>query len=82
MENDTLTFYKSKLGGQWRWRYQAAGNSEKLANGGESYRSLDDAINSAFRVCGIFDFNLDNLANENSLSVMRADNVTVHVRVL
>lgn len=50
---DKLSFYQSRGSRQWRWRYQAEGNFEKLANGGESYHSLDDCVNSAFRVCGI-----------------------------
>jgi hypothetical protein len=54
MEYDTLTFYQTGIfKKQWRWRYQAAGNSAKLANGGESYVDIANAIDSAFRVCGL-----------------------------
>jgi hypothetical protein len=52
--DDKLTFYRSGLlKKQWRWRYQAGGNSEKLANGGESYHRLEDAMKAAFRVVGL-----------------------------
>lgn len=50
---DTLTFYKSKGSSEWRWRYQAQGNFERLANGGESYHSLESCMDSAYRVCGM-----------------------------
>jgi hypothetical protein len=50
---DTLTFYQSDGSDEWRWRYQAEGNFEKLANGGESYQNLDACAESAFRVCGL-----------------------------
>lgn len=54
MDHDTLTFYQSGLlVKKWRWRYQAAGNSEKLANGSQGYKDLDWALTSAFRVCGL-----------------------------
>lgn len=55
MDEDRLTIYKSRalLRSGWRWRYQAAGNNSKLANGGEAYNSVSDAIESAFRVVGI-----------------------------
>lgn len=37
---------------QWRWRYVAAGNSAKLANGGEGYGKLEDCVLAAARVVG------------------------------
>lgn len=53
MEYDTITLYKSWMSRQWRWRYQALGNGAKLANGGESYAHVHDALVSAFRVCDL-----------------------------
>lgn len=56
MKYDRLTFYKGRSlvkGGSWRWRFQAAGNGAKLANGGESYKHLADAIAGAARVTAI-----------------------------
>jgi hypothetical protein len=54
MDHDTLTFYQSGIFTQkWRWRYQAAGNGENLANGGQGYKDRDWALKSAYRVCGL-----------------------------
>ena len=51
---DTLTFYKSGiLNRGWRWRYRSGGNFSNLANGGESYEKLEDAMKAAFRVLGL-----------------------------
>jgi hypothetical protein len=50
---DILSFYRSEGSRQWRWRYQAEGNSERLANGGEEYHSLEACMESAFRVCDL-----------------------------
>lgn len=49
---DKLTFYRSD-NNEWRWRYQAEGNMEKMANGGEGYHSLEACMAGAYRVCGI-----------------------------
>jgi hypothetical protein len=52
---DTITLYLgiSKHGkSEWRWRYQAAGNNEKLAHGGEGYIDFLDCLGSALRVTG------------------------------
>lgn len=50
---DSLVFYQSEGSDQWRWRYSAEGNSERLANGGEEYHNLENCMTSAFRVCGL-----------------------------
>lgn len=65
MTYDRLTFYKSRrlLRTEWRWRYQAAGNYEQMANNGESHRSLEDAILGACRVCDLDSAQVLTLAN-------------------
>jgi hypothetical protein len=86
MATDMLVFYKSGfLRKQWRWRYVAFGNHEKLGNGGEGYERLNDAMKAAFRVCG-----MDNpwttgegLFTENSQDVVveRDNGFDVEIRV-
>lgn len=49
-ERDTLEFYRAKDG--IRWRYQAAGNNEVLADSGQGYDRLAQAEESANRVTG------------------------------
>lgn len=60
---DTLVLYSKKrlldTAPQWRWRYVAAGNHEKLANGGESYQQLEDCVLAAARVTGFNPQTLD-----------------------
>lgn len=38
---------------QWRWRYVAAGNSARLAHGGESYQNYSDCLAAMSRVTGV-----------------------------
>ena len=51
---DELEFYRDEAG-EVRWRYRAAGNHEALADGGEGYGALADAMAGAYRVTGIAD---------------------------
>jgi hypothetical protein len=54
---DRIEIYRGKglTKGQrgWRWRYIAAGNQKRLANGNESYNNQDDALEGMRRVCGL-----------------------------
>lgn len=77
MDYDRLSFYRSGLRKQWRWRYQAAGNNAKLANGGESYGKLDDVIASAFRACGLVGTTVE---VSKSVIVIRPDGVEIFVK--
>ena len=53
-DDDELRFYRDEAG-EIRWSYVSAGNYEKLADGGEGYERLHDAMVSAYRVTGIQD---------------------------
>jgi uncharacterized protein YegP (UPF0339 family) len=52
--SDQLEFYRDGAG-EVRWRYQAAGNHEVLADSSEGYERLAQAMESAYRVVGIAD---------------------------
>lgn len=79
--SDTLTFYKSRPEGEWRWRYQAEGNHEKLANGGESYHKLEACMESAFRVCGLDQHPETDVLVASGLMLARANGMSVQVEV-
>lgn len=51
---DEIEVYRSGLRRKWRWRYKAAGNHEKLANGNEGYVELSDLLDSMCRVTGLY----------------------------
>jgi uncharacterized protein YegP (UPF0339 family) len=78
---DTLTFYQSEPNNEWRWRYQAEGNAEKLANGGESYHSLDSCVESAFRVCGLDQHPDPEVLVASGFTLARANGMSVEVQV-
>ena len=50
---DEIQIYRSGLRGHWRWRYTAAGNHRRLANGSEGYAELSDLLDSMCRVTSI-----------------------------
>ena len=81
MTQDTLTFYRSGLlQKKWRWRYQAAGNGENLANGSQGYSDPDWALRSAFRVCGLGN-PFDHVTNKQRDEIVeREDGSQVYVR--
>lgn len=77
---DLLTFYRTRVLKRWRWRYQAAGNYENLANGSEGYSALRDAVRGATRVCGL-EINLDPAAEGRvDTLVRRSDGAGILVR--
>lgn len=51
---DRLDVYPSKrmLNSGFRWRYVAAGNQSRMANGGQHYNDFVDCLTGALRVCG------------------------------
>lgn len=54
MDIDRIEIYQGRgLRKGLRWRYIAAGNNARLANGGEAYSSTDDLFATLIRVCGL-----------------------------
>lgn len=43
----------SRYGGGWRWRYVAAGNNMRMANGGQGFNSYSDVLASMCRVVSL-----------------------------
>jgi len=78
---DLLTFYQSKPEDEWRWRYQAEGNYEPMANGGESYHSLEACTESAFRVCGIEQRPETEVILASGLTLARPNAMSVQVEI-
>jgi uncharacterized protein YegP (UPF0339 family) len=50
-DHDTIEFYRDAEG-QVRWRYQASGNNEVLADGAQGYSKIVDAVRGAMAVTG------------------------------
>ncbi len=84
MGDDQIEIYRSKRpfnrGGNWRWRYIAAGNHTVLATGAEGYRDLTDLTISLTRVLGTSPIGPDMLIS-SFFTIVRADGRSLEVWV-
>jgi uncharacterized protein YegP (UPF0339 family) len=74
MKGPRIKVTKSARNGQWYWSYQA-GNNKILADGGEGYHNLQDALESMAQVVGGEILDPDEISKRHAKFIKRGDEV-------